>query len=106
MGHGDMESDIRKLLNLLKKILKNHPHGSEDVAKFLDQKSFNLNLCFLTFIPMTPEELMEFEEMYDDYLNQAENVIPRKDEAKTDPRLEFRLTNDDLDFLKKHGMKF
>ena len=106
MNYNEMDGDIRKLLSLLKKILKNHPQGSDQISKFLDQKNFNINLCFLTFIPMTPEEMIEFEEMYDDYLSQAENLLPRKEEAKRESKLEFRLTSDDVNFLKKNGIKF
>ena len=109
MNHpNDMDGDIKKLLTLLKKILKNHPQGSDQITKFLeqnqkaDQKAFNLNLCFFTFIPMSPEELMEFEEMYDDYLNEAEESLARRD----DPKLEFKLSTDDVDFLKKNGIRF
>ena len=105
MGHGDMESDIRKLLNLLKKILKNHPHGSEDVAKFLDQKSFNLNLCFLTFMPMNPDDLAEFEDLYEEWMARSEDdldsVLPHGDS-----KVEFNLNSEDLDFLRKNGIKF
>lgn len=107
MNHpNDMDGDIKKLLTLLKKILKHHPQGSDQISKFLDQKTeqkaFNLNLCFFTFIPMSPEELMEFEEMYDDYLSEVEESAVRRD----DPKLEFKLSTDDLDFLKKNGIRF
>ena len=107
MNHpNDMDGDIKKLLTLLKKILKNHPQGFDQIAKLMDQKndqkSFNLNLCFFTFVPMSPEELMEFEEMYDDYLNEVEGSISRRDDHK----LEFELNTDDIDFLKKNGIRF
>ena len=73
MNHdNNMEGDVTKLLALLKKILKNYPQGSDQIAKFMDQKSFNLNLCFLTFVPMSPEDLMEFEEMYEEYFNRSD----------------------------------
>ena len=107
MNHpNDMDGDIKKLLTLLKKILKNHPQGSDQLSKFLDHKadptkSLNLNLCFFTFIPMSPEELMEFEEMYEDYLNEVEDS-GRREETK----LEFKLNTDDLDFLRKNGIRF
>ena len=98
-----MDGDIRKLLTLLKKILKDHPQGSDQLSKFMDQKTFNLNLCFLTFIPMSPEDLMEFEEMYEDYLNEAEDsLVTKKEELK----LEFKLNAEDTDFLKKNGIRF
>lgn len=103
MNHNSMDGDIRKLLSLLKKILKNHPQGSDQLAQFMDQKSFNLNLCFLTFIPMSPEELMEFEEMYEDYLNEVEETSSSRRE---DHKLEFKLSADDLDFLRKNGIQF
>lgn len=107
MNHpNDMDGDIKKLLTLLKRILKNHPQGFDQVQKLMDQKTdqkaFNLNLCFFTFIPMSPEELMEFEEMYDDYLNEVEESVAKWDNHK----LEFRLNTDDLDFLKKNGIRF
>ena len=105
MGHDDMSSDIKKLLNLLKKILKNHPHGSEEVAQFLDQKSFNLNLCFLTFVPMSPEDLAEFEDLYEEWMARSEegvdSLLPQGD-----AKVEFKLNSEDLDFLKKNGIKF
>jgi len=107
MNHpNDMDGDIKKLLTLLKRILKNHPQGLDQISKIVDQKtdqkSFNLNLCFFTFIPMSPEELMEFEEMYDDYLNEVEESVARRDDFK----LEFKLSSDDVDFLKKNGIRF
>ena len=105
MGHDDMSSDIKKLLNLLKKILRNHPHGSEEVANFLDQKSFNLNLCFLTFVPMNPEDLAEFEDLYEEWMARSEegvdSLLPQGD-----VKVEFKLNSEDLDFLKKNGIKF
>ena len=104
MSHDDMESDIRKLLGLLKKILRNHPHGSEEVAKFLDQKSFNLNLCFLTFAPMSPEDLAEFEDLYEEWMVRSEEGVDSL-LARGDAKVEFKLDSEDLDFLKKNGIK-
>ena len=103
MNHDDLNADIRKLLALLKKILKNHPQGSEQMAKFLDQKSFDLNLCFLTFVPMTPEDLMEFEAMYEDFLNHSEEEAFSR---PSDSKVEFKLNPDDLEFLRKNGIRF
>jgi hypothetical protein len=105
MGHDGMDGDIRKLLNLLKKILKNHPQGSEDVAKLLDQKSFNLNLCFLTFVPMNSEDLAEFEDLYEEWMVRSEEGVDSL-LAQGDAKVEFKLNSEDLDFLKKNGIKF
>ena len=97
-----MDGDISKLVQLLKKILKNQPGGS-DIAQFMDQKSFNLNLCFLTFVPMTPDELEALEEMYEEYLERSEDAPVSKKKA---PKLEFKLSQDDVQFLRQHGIRF
>lgn len=102
MGYDPMEDDVRKLLALLKKILKNHPQGSDQMAKFLDQKGFNLNLSFLTFMPMTPEAMAEFEEAYEEFMHRGEESGSRREESK----IEFKLNTEDLDFLKKNGIRF
>lgn len=102
MNQDDINGDVRKLLALLKKILKKHPQGSDQISKFLDQKSFDLNLCFLTFVAMTPEDLMEFEEMYHEFLSNPDEIFSGEEEKKP----EFKLNSEDLDFLKKHGIQF
>ena len=103
MSHDSgMDGDIRKLLTLLKKILKNHPQGSGPLTNFLDQKSLNLNLCFLTFVPMSPEDLDDLEDMYREFLNQMGESAPKRGEVK----IEFKLNSDDIDFLKKNGIQF
>lgn len=104
MNHdNNMEGDVTKLLALLKKILKNYPQGSDQIAKFMDQKSFNLNLCFLTFVPMSPEDLMEFEEMYEEYFNRSDEPLPSKAGGG---KLEFKLNSEDVHFLKQNGICF
>ncbi|MBI4372834.1 MAG: hypothetical protein HY585_03820 [Candidatus Omnitrophica bacterium] len=103
MNYDNMDGDIRKLLALLKKIVKNHPQGSEQLSKFMDQKSFDINLCFFSFIPMSPDDLLEFEEMYQDFWGRHEESGPlRREESK----VEFKLDSDDLDFLSKNGIRF
>src|SRR3989338_3307259 len=103
MSHDNIDGDIRKLLALLKKILKSHPQVSEQISKFMDQKSFDINLCFFTFIPMAPEDLLEFEDAYQEFLGRYEESWPPKRE---EPKIEFKLSSDDLDFLRKHGIQF
>ena len=101
MSYDNMEGDIRKLLTLLKKILKNHPQGSDQVAEFLDRKAVDLNLCFFTFVSMTPEDMMEFEEFYEELLDRSHDSS-----RKNGPQIEFKLNSGDLDFLRKHGISF
>ena len=102
MNQNSMDGDSRKLLALLRKILKNHPQGSEQIAKFMDQKSFDLNLSFFTFVPMTPEDLMEFEEMYEEFLNRSEEMSSDDEDSK----IEFKLNSEDLHFLRNNGIRF
>lgn len=101
MNQNPMDGDITKLLKLLRKILKRHPHGPE-LAKWMSEQPVNLNLCFFTFVPMTPEELEEMEDMYEDYMSRIEEGHHEKPAAK----LEFKLSQDDLRFLKEHGIQF
>jgi len=102
MSHDNLEGDIRKLLALLKKILMSHPQGSDHIAKFLDQKSLDLNLCFLTIFPMIPEDMAEFEEMYREIMSQSDDSVSQL----KDVRIEFKLNPEDVDFLKKNGIRF
>ena len=101
MNHESMDGDVAQLIKLLKKILKNHPQGQE-VSKLMEQKAMNVNLCFLTFIPMSAEELDDFEDMYEEYLNRLEDATPERARSP----LEFKLSTDDVDFLKKAGIQF
>jgi hypothetical protein len=100
-GH-NMDPDIEKLISLLKKILRKNPMNSDQVSKLGDFKGVNLNICFVTLLPMTPEELDEFNESLEDYLNGGEEQRSQD----RDPDLEFKLNNRDLDFLKENGLQF
>lgn len=102
MGYGNhSDPDIEKLLLLLRKILKKHPEGSEQLAKMMKQNGLSLNLCFLTFVPMTSEEMDELNDMYETYMSRSKEV--RQGE---EGELEFGLTREDLDFLKRNGIQF
>lgn len=98
-----MDGDITKLVQILKRILKHHPGGAE-VAKLMEEKSFNLNLCFFTFVPMTPEELAELEAMYEECMREEQTPPPRN--HKKVPKLEFKLNVQDANFLKQNGIRF
>jgi len=103
MNYGNnMDPDIEKLIKLFKKIMKKDPKTSEQLSKMLDNKAINVNLCFITFLPMSADDLDEFNEIYEDVLNRTEDGI----KADTDSELEFELTLGDLDFLKKNGIEF
>ncbi len=94
----DFGKSINELLNLLKKILKSQKIGNSDLSSLLDQKNVNLNLCFFTFLPLTEEEFADFEYSLEEYFS-GEDFLESGD-------LKFEVTKNDLDFLKKNGLKF
>jgi len=101
MAHNPLDGDIANLIRLLRKILSSQPQGHE-LSKWLGDQPVHLNLCLFAFLPVTGEEFEELEELYDDYLNRAgEPLTPQEG-----PRLEFRLSPDDLRFLKENGLRF
>lgn len=103
MNPHDMDGDIVKLVALLKKILRNHPQMAE-IANLMEQKkAFNLNMCFLTIVPMLPDELEELEGLYEEYMSHLDEF---EGAAQKKARLEFKLNREDVSFLKKHGIRF
>ncbi len=98
----DFGKNINELLSLLKKILKSQKTDNPDFSSLLDKKNINLNLCFFTFLPLSDEELEEFEYELEEYFLDEEPNIGK--DLKKD--LKFEITRNDLDFLKQHGLKF
>lgn len=94
----DFGKNMNELLSLLKKILKSQKTGNIDFSNLLDSKNVNLNLCFFTFLPLTEEELAEFEYEFEECV--------AEDAASGDEDMKFEITKNDLDFLKNHGLKF
>ena len=94
----DFGKNMKELLNLLKKILKSQKTGSADLTSIMESKNVNLNLCFFTFLPLSEEDFADFEcEM--DELFAEEELVEGGD-------LNNELTKNDLEFLKKYGLKF
>lgn len=95
----EFDRHMIQLVRLLKKILKNIPsQGPYSSLPFQSKESnINLNVCFFTFLPLTPEEWEEWEEIYDTYASQEE---------KLDEELSTDLSTADKDFLRKNGIRF
>lgn len=89
--------NIHELLGLLKKILKSQKAGGQDLSGILEKKNVNLNLCFFTFLPVTEDELDDFETDMLDYMD---------DDALCAEELCFELNPGDQDFLKQNGIAF
>ena len=102
MKRDEFDKDMVQLLNLLKKILKSHPQSAQ-FSNLLSPKQIdkiNLNLCFFNFLGMSPEDLEEFEEAYSEFLEQDSTA-----NAHAEP-VDFGWNQNDIDFLKRHGMSF
>lgn len=98
-GFGDFDKNMIQLIQLLKKILTGPlpPSQFPEMASLLKDKGINLNFCFFTFLPLTPQELDEFEEIFDHY---------GLDTDKRSEDLTEELSASDLDFLRRHGIRF
>ena len=98
----DFNKNVSKLLSLLKNMLKNQKIDPKELNEFFGKKDINLNLCFFTFLPFPLDDLDEadIEELGEEGIN---DLIHKSNDSAD---LKFELNHHDLDFLKKHGMKF
>ena len=96
----EFENNMNQLIRILKKLLKNIP-GQAPFSNFQNpsasgEGSVHLNLCFFSFFPLSPEELDEFEEAW-------EQAYYQDDKGE---ELSAELTPSDVEFLRRHGMRF
>ena len=102
MKRDEFDKNMTQLLSLLKKILKSYPKGSQ-FSNFLDPQHLdkvNLNICFFNLLPLSAEDLDEFEEAYSELLDQNHS-----DDSEAEIS-DFDWTQNDMDFLKRNGMTF
>lgn len=95
----EFHQSMSQLVKLLKKIIKNLPSLGDvpSLARSAKDSGVNVNL-FFTFLPVAPEELDELEDAYDHFL------FHRYAEAEDDnPR---GLSPSDIEFLRRHGIRF
>lgn len=99
----DFDPMMRHLLQLLNKILSNHflqekPPGFEkfpDIGPYIKDKSVNVNVYFLNLAPF-PEDLEDWEEGGEDG-NAGD---------ESEAGIASRLSRADLEFLRRHGIRF
>lgn len=101
-GNRDFDNNLTQLLQLLRKIIGSQIKNTPLTDLFSPQtknqgQNINLNLCFFSFFPMTPEELEELEAIYDDLEDADEDAA---EELKPE------LNASDLDFLRRHGIQY
>ena len=92
----EFNHNMNQLIEILKKMLMQGPASSLD-HNFASAKDphIQFNICFFNFIPLSTEDYEELEEAYEDYLS-----------AQDDKPLEQVLTPTDVEFLKRHGIRF
>ncbi len=107
----EFNQNMEKLFFLLQKMLKtpkepsaSSDNGGLDLNKLLNStdKQINLNLCFFAFLPISGDEMDDFEDSFEDYLFGSE--VNSKETAEAE--LKFELNSTDRDFLKNHGIQF
>ena len=102
----DLSKNIKKLLALLKKMMTQDggqlkggvPPELQQILS--DSKNVNLNLCILAFLPLHPDEFDDMEDALVDGMMDEEKAFAERES------LNFEITADDKDFLKKYGIKF
>lgn len=101
MNHeADFNQEMKKLISMVRKLL-NHcvsPEKNQDKSDAGDSGSVNFNVFIFPMISLSPEEMEEWEGMYDQFFF---------DESRTAAEdLTTDLTKSDLDFLRRHGIRF
>lgn len=95
----DFHQDMQKLFKMLKDLLKNRSikEKIKEQQEKNSQDAVNINIFFLPLLSLSPDELDEFEDLYDEYM---------VDEEKSQEEMTTDLTKSDLDFLRTHGIRF
>ena len=100
--HKEFDQNLNDLVHLLKKMIQNLPHLPQNsMPKFPKSKNgdVQVNFCFFNFIPMSPEDFEEVDEMYEQFLAEEERAEKRQDFSK-------ELSASDIEFLRRHGIQF
>lgn len=99
----EFENNMKQLMQLLKKIMAQYPlqgKSPSEVMNFLKNmkdKNLDVNIFFLNLAPLSPDQLDQLEEMFEEDLLRNEFG---KEELKCE------LNGDDKAFLKKYGIRF
>ncbi len=87
------------LVELLKKLISQIPFRNQKEASQFQSKDPNvtMNFCFFNFLPMSPEDMDELEEIYESFMKDPEELAG---EMKSE------LTSADLEFLRRNGIRY
>lgn len=90
---------MQKFIQMLKKLLKsnlNKDKFSDNDIMAGKNGDINVNVFFMPFLSMSPEDMDELEDIYDECF----------DEDKSREDIDADLTKSDIDFLRKNGIRF
>jgi len=95
----EFDRSMKQLIHLLKKLVRNYPDQDqvEKMRSIFKEEGINVNFCFFNFFPVNEEEMDELEEICDQYLS---------DESKKPEDLAPYLSMDDVEFLRRHGIRY
>ena len=96
----NFENQINQLARLLKKMMKNLPSlpASLDAVSFSKDSPINLNLFFFSMMPMTPEEMDEFEQAYENHISHQMREEESSSSAPLHPS--------DIEYFRRHGIQY
>lgn len=96
----EYHQDMKQLIQLLRKIIKNHTSKDpfKDAQQNPSRDAMQFNFFIFPLMAMTPEDMDEFEEILEQY-------FPEEGQDGTGD-LRYELEPGDMDFLRKHGIKF
>ncbi len=102
----EFNKNIQKLMGLLEKLLKSQKQDTGiDLNELTNgKKSVNLNLCIFNFLSMSPEDMDDLEEVFEDMYAGSENL--QQNHRSEAVELKFELNAKDEDFLKVNGIQF
>jgi hypothetical protein len=97
----DFYQNMNQLMELLKKMIHHLPVPPQKEFRNPSAKDANMNVqfCFFNFLPVTPDEMEELEDLYEQALNPHEDRFVARD-FKGD------LSLADLEFLRRHGIRY
>lgn len=97
-SEADFNKDLNQFIQMLKKLLKNYQ--LYDKQNFQNgprnNNEINVNLFIFPLIPLTPDEMDELEDLYENCMFEDD----RSEDISSD------LTDSDKDFLRRHGIRF
>jgi len=97
----EFEKNMVQLMKLLKKMMAQYPQigKPEELAKLFKKAkdSPDVNIFFLNLAPLSSEELDELEEVFEESLFA---------EGYKSGELRYELNGEDMEFLKRNGIRF